>query len=305
MESDARRERNRQKKEEGRKDLENLTTPFKDKALAMRLLQDAMTRWGTDVLWIYHLQDSRDENAKEVTRPILSATERARLYRSINLELHIVKSADEKRRGVKVVWARRGRSGMTIWDDSGKWAGIPEKIEAEVYGGLSQAEQDRIEQASPGIFPTAEAAIEYGLQRGAFKALQHSKNAYEKFQREHKGETPEQLGLLWAEEVERRAATDGNGHTNQAQPEAAPPASQNPAQSLANQPANLPVTMKGLFETVNQRVQVPYDSIYELQQAIGGKVPRDKEGWQKAYETAVAQAEAKTQPQPVQEQIDF
>ena len=46
----------------------NRMAAFKDKALSMRLLQDAVTMWGTDVLWIYHLQDSRDEQAREVTR---------------------------------------------------------------------------------------------------------------------------------------------------------------------------------------------------------------------------------------------
>jgi hypothetical protein len=189
----------------------NRMAGFKDKALSMRLLQDAITRWGTDTLWIYHLQKGRDAQAEEITRPTLPATERARLYRSINMELHIVRAADPstrpgqaQRRGVKVVWARQGRSGMTLWDDSGKWAGMPEKIEAAVYGGLSQAEMKQIEQTAPAIFPTTEAAIKYGLAQGAFKALQHAKHAYEKFKRKHAGAAPEQIGLLWAEEVERR-----------------------------------------------------------------------------------------------------
>jgi hypothetical protein len=216
IESDARRERNRQKKVEGRKDLENLTTPFKDKALTMRLLQDAITRWGTDVLWIYHLQDSRDENAKEVIRHTLSATERARLYRSLNVELHIVKSADEKRRGVKVVWARRGRSGMTLWDDSGKWTGMPEKIEAAVYGGLSQAEQDQIEQAGPDTFVNDEAAIEWAMEQGVFGALQHAKNAYSEVKEKYAGEVarrgqaaPAELSRLWRRDVGARRAKRG------------------------------------------------------------------------------------------------
>lgn len=101
----------------------NRIAAFKEKALAMRQLQDAVSKWGADVLWIYHLQDARDEKANEVTRATLSSTERARLYRSLNLELHIIQEND--RRGVKVVWARRGRSGMIIWDDSGCWAGMP------------------------------------------------------------------------------------------------------------------------------------------------------------------------------------
>lgn len=207
MESDARRERNRHK-EQGEKK-ENLISPFKDKALAMRLLQDAITRWGTDVLWIYHLQDSRDEDAKKVTRPILSATERARLYRSINMELHIVKSADEKRRGIKVVWVRQGRSGMTIWDDSGKWSGMPEKIEAAVYGGLSQAEMKQIEQAGPDTFVNDEAAIEWAMGQGVFEAFQHAKNAYGKIKESHPQAGPAELSRLWRRDVGARRAQRG------------------------------------------------------------------------------------------------
>jgi hypothetical protein len=201
MESDARRERNKAKPP---KEKENLMAPFKDKALAMRLLQDAITRWGTDVLWIYHLQEGRDNNAEEVTRPTLSKTERARLYRSLNLELHITEDKNG-RRGIEVVWARQGRSGMILWDDTGKWAGMPEKIEQAVYGGLSQAEQARIAENAPSVFATAEAAIDWGMkQAGAFKALQHAKHAYEKLQRENPQADAEQLSLLWIEDVERR-----------------------------------------------------------------------------------------------------
>jgi hypothetical protein len=211
LEADARRERN---KDKSQKDKENLMAPFKDKALAMRLLQDAITRWGTDVLWIYHLQEGRDHSAEEVTRPTLSKTERARLYRSLNLELHVVEdpngatgTSSGRRRGIEVVWARQGRSGMKLWDDTGHWTGMPEKIEQAVYGGLSQAEQARIAQSTPAIFATPEAAIDWGMkQEGAFNALRHAKHAYEKLQRENPQAGDEQLSLLWIEDVERRQA---------------------------------------------------------------------------------------------------
>ena len=41
----------------------NRIAAFKPKAMAMRLLQDAITGWGTDVLWVYHYRDRRDEKA--------------------------------------------------------------------------------------------------------------------------------------------------------------------------------------------------------------------------------------------------
>ena len=50
----------------------NLMTGFQKKALAMRQLQDAVTRWGTDSLWIYHLQDARDANAAAVSVTLLA-----------------------------------------------------------------------------------------------------------------------------------------------------------------------------------------------------------------------------------------
>lgn len=192
----------------------NKMAGFKDKALAMRLLQDAVSRWGTDTLWVYHLQAGRDENAKAQTTATVSKTELARLLRSINLQLEVIQEGD--RRGVKVAWARRGRAGMTLWDASGRWAGMPGKLEAAVYDGLSEAEQDALEGDAPAVFPNAETAIAWGLERGAFEALQHSRNAYDKLKREAQPRTAEAMRELWVVEVQRRvseraAAGDGGG----------------------------------------------------------------------------------------------
>lgn len=176
--------------------------------MSMRLLQDAVTRWGTDVLWIYHLQDSRDEQAREVTKATLSATERARLYRSINLELHIIQESAsgtrKARRGVKVVWARRGKDGMTIWDDSDHWTGMPEKIEQAVYGGLTVQDQDKIEQEAPAVFATEEAAISWGLEQEVFKDLGHARNAWNKIKKGTPGEDMRGWSHLWIGDVDKR-----------------------------------------------------------------------------------------------------
>lgn len=180
----------------------NRAAAFMGKALAMRTLQDAVSRWGCDVLWIYHLVDAMDAGAKEITRATLSPTERARLYRSLNLELHIIQ--EESRRGVKVHWARRGRAGMILWDDSGHWAGMPEKIEAAVYDGLTEADQAEIESTAPAAFPNPEAAIAWGLEQGAFDVLQHSRNAYNKLKADKQPANAAEMGLWWVEEIERR-----------------------------------------------------------------------------------------------------
>lgn len=203
----------------------NRMAAFKDKALSMRLLQDAVTMWGTDVLWIYHLQDSRDEQAREVTKATLSATERARLYRSVNLELHIIQ--ERNRRGIKVVWARRGRSGMTLWDDTSKWVGMPEKIEQAVYGGLSIEDQKKIEQEAPAVFPTEEAAIEWALTTypGLFKNVNHGKNAFNLIKKAAPDKGLAEWSLAWVEDVDRRASEMkvkeqvASGEAEPAQPE--------------------------------------------------------------------------------------
>ncbi|MBN2003955.1 MAG: AAA family ATPase [Anaerolineae bacterium] len=186
----------------------NRMAGFKDKALAMRMLQDAVSKWGTDCLWIYHLQEGRDAEAKKQTTATVSRTELARLMRSLNLQLEIVQ--DGARRGVKVAWARRGRAHPEVpvlWDDSGKWAGMPEKVEAAVYAGLSEQERQAIEQRTPTSFASPEAAIAWGVERGAFRTIQHARNAYDKLKREQTPQSAEDMAALWAANVEYRRAS--------------------------------------------------------------------------------------------------
>jgi hypothetical protein len=141
--------------------VKNQMAAFRLKALAMRQLQDAVTRWGSDVLWIYHLRDIRDATGKEQVRTSVPDTELDRLKRCLNLKLRIVEQ--EGKHAMKVVWARRGRAGMTLLDDSGNWAGMPAKIEAAVYGGPDAGENQALCYAdgSPvGTNPREVAAFE-------------------------------------------------------------------------------------------------------------------------------------------------
>jgi len=185
----------------------NRVAAFKDKAIAMRTLQDAVTKWHTASLWIYHLHDARDNKAQKITRTTLSQTERTRLYRSINLELQIVQGQD--RRGVKVLWARAGRQGMTLWDDSGRWVGMPEKIEAAVYDGLTEADREAIEQQKPLSFAGPEQAIAWAIERGAFDQIAHATNAYEKVKRETAPANAREMFTAWIDEIERRLSEAG------------------------------------------------------------------------------------------------
>lgn len=189
----------------------NLSAAFRTKALAMRQIQDAVTRWGTDVLWIYHLQDSRDARAKEITRATISQTEVARLSRSINVQLEVVLDDPNDRRGIKVVWARRGRSGMVVWDESGSWENMPEKIEAAIYDGLSADEQDRIESTTPDYFPNPETAINWAMEQSAFKTIGQAKKAYERVKKELKPGNAREMAQLWVEDVQARMLAASNG----------------------------------------------------------------------------------------------
>jgi hypothetical protein len=182
----------------------NRISAFKDKALSVRLLQDTITGWGVDTLWIYHHRDARDAQAREVKATTISAVELARLRRSLNLQLSIVQ--DGGRRGIKVDWARRGRSGLTLWDESGIWRGMPERIEEACYTGLTQADQDQIERSTPTDFTGPDQAIAWGFDQGCFKDAVHAKNAYEEVKRTARPKSAAEMWELWIAEVNRRAA---------------------------------------------------------------------------------------------------
>ena len=182
----------------------NKAASFMDKALAARLLADAISMWGTDVLYVYHLQTGRDANAQEVTTATVSRTELARLQRNLNMTIRL--EVEGKRRYAVVEWARRGRSGSRLEDTTGCWAGMPERIEAECYAGLSKADQDRIEQTIPTGFSSAAEAIAWAVDYGAFEVLQHSRNAYDKVKAEQQPATATAMWEIWIHETLSRKA---------------------------------------------------------------------------------------------------
>jgi len=181
----------------------NLASSFRTKALAMRQLQDSVTRWGCDALWIYHLQDSRDGRAKAITRASISQTELARLTRSINMQLQILEEGG--RRGIQIKWARRGRAGITLWDESGSWEGMPERIEAEVYDGLSRTQQDQIEAVDPHCFPNPETAISWAMEKGVFPSPEEANTAYNQLREQTAPSNARQMAAVWVETVEAMA----------------------------------------------------------------------------------------------------
>jgi hypothetical protein len=183
----------------------NKMAAWKPKAMAMRLLQDNVTQYGADTLWIYHERDGRDAKGGEQTVATVPRTELARLQRSLNMRLRVVID-DAGRRGVNVEWARSGRSGGTVWDDSRSWVNMPERIEQAVYGGLSAEEQAKLADAVPTAFTGPDHAIGWGFEQGCFDAIQHARAAYDKLKGERKPKSAGEMWALWVEDVQRRMA---------------------------------------------------------------------------------------------------
>lgn len=184
----------------------NKVAAYKPKAMAMRLLQDTITGWGTDTLWVYHTRQGLDGQARQVESTSISAVELARLRRSLNMTLRV--DAHHGRHTITVEWARRGRYPLTLEDESGCWRGMPERIEAAVYDGLSEDEQDTIERSLPTSFSGPDAAISWGYEQGCFRDAVHAANAYAELKREQRPQTAGMMWVLWIEAVQQRCAVE-------------------------------------------------------------------------------------------------
>ena len=156
-----------------------------------------------------------------MTTATISRTELARLTRSINMRCASSRPATSER--LKSSGRARGRSGMTLVDETGTWEGMPERIEAAVYGGLSLADQDRIEQSMPKDFAGPEQALAWSLDFGAFDNLPHARNAYDELlKRDRKPKTAGEFWPLWiadcvARKASLMASADGNGQSSTTQ----------------------------------------------------------------------------------------
>jgi hypothetical protein len=180
----------------------NRVSAFKEKALAMRLLQDTITGWGCNVLWIYHTRSGLDSQAVQRETTSISTVELARLRRSLNMQLRVVQEGE--RRGIQVDWARRGRSGFILWDETGIWQGMPERIEQATYSGLTVEGMERLEAQRPEKFAGPQEAIAWGYEQGCFNDAVHAKNAYDELKREKQPDNADGMWMLWVKEVERR-----------------------------------------------------------------------------------------------------
>jgi hypothetical protein len=176
----------------------NKIAAFRDKALSMSLLQDAIASSGADCLWIWHTHESMNAQAQKIMRASIPETELVRLRRSLNVILRLDVSDDGKRT-VLIEWARNGTQGMRLTDNAGGWRGMPELIEQAVYAkGVKRGDE------TPTSFSGPADAIAWGYEKGCFNASQHAQNAYEELKRLQQPKSPAEMWRLWIAEVERR-----------------------------------------------------------------------------------------------------
>lgn len=177
----------------------NKISVFRDKALAMSRMQDAVSSSGCDALWIWHTHTSLDAQAREVKRTSIPETELIRLRRSLNAILRL--EVDGDRRSVLIEWARNGKHGIRLFDDAGGWVGMPELIEATMYSeGVKSAD------TTPTSFTSATDAIAWGMEQGCFRDARHGQAAYDKLKTEKQPKSASAMWAAWVEDVQRRVA---------------------------------------------------------------------------------------------------
>jgi hypothetical protein len=179
--------------------VKNKISAYRGKAMTMALLQDAVTKSGTDTLWIWHTHESMNANAQKIQRASIPETELIRLRRSLNAILRL-DVAQDGTRSVLIEWARNGKSGIRLMDKAGGWVGMPELIEAAMYSeGVK-------ENTTPALFNGPLEAIAWGYEQGCFNASQHAQNAYEECKRIHQPKSAAEMAQLWIAEVGKRVA---------------------------------------------------------------------------------------------------
>jgi len=184
--------------------VKNKAGAWRGKSMAMKMLHN-LQRFGADVIFVYHEHKALNAQGDWTQTRSISELEEARMLKSLNLQLRVFKT--NGRFGVTVVWARNGRSGVTLWDEAGLWQGMPERIEAAVYDDLTDDETLAFDEEPPeGPFPSASVAIAWGFARGVFKDEAHAQNAYEKVKREKDPQTAQEMRDAWVSEVKQRLA---------------------------------------------------------------------------------------------------
>lgn len=188
---------------------------YKKKADAMKWLNAAFLPWNIDVIWIFHTRDYGDASGKAKVGKSVTKLELERLWQNINIECEIIVDEKTQKRGLKVIYARGGRSGFTIWDDSGSWEGIRERLLQEVWGGLTKEEQTVLLEKKDGSFSSSVEAVAWAVEQGAFNDVEENgrvskaQNSMKKLYKELKDElgdefSQEVLYAAWVDKVQEK-----------------------------------------------------------------------------------------------------
>jgi type II secretory pathway component PulJ len=181
---------------------EDKVRAYADKANRMKLLQDVVTGWGTDVVFIWHAERGHD-GTDTVIRESLSSTERERLFRSLNAVLQFV--VEGGRHGVYVQWSREGRSSTShiFWDEQGEWMGVPERVEEFIYNGGQGDASGPAEPDGRGFpFDSARQAQSWAVERRAFRDQSAAQAAYERLRAQVKPTNKEEMFTSWQRHVD-------------------------------------------------------------------------------------------------------
>lgn len=193
----------------------NKISVWRDKALAMSRMQDAVSSSGCDSLWIWHTHETMNANAQKIMRASIPATEIERLRRSLNAILRVDVAANSQR-SITIEWARNGKSGIRLVDEAGGWKGMAERIEAAMY-----AEGVKESEGVPSSFANPTMAIAWGYEQGCFRDVRHSQSAYEKCKRNAQPKTAGEMRDAWVADVQDRVAAKTAGTpVEDAEPEA-------------------------------------------------------------------------------------
>lgn len=187
---------------------------YKEKSDAMKKLRHVLTKWGVETAWIYHIKEYLEKeiiNGKTeyVTKEkdFLTDIEYGRLGQDITVTLEVI-VADNAKRGIYVRMARRGRNGITYWDESGTWENARQNLENLIWGNLTEEEQTEIETTLPKSFVNAGMAVRWAWDNypHLWKDAQHTQNSLKKLNEELKeqlGEELYSLDILWEKWIEK------------------------------------------------------------------------------------------------------
>jgi hypothetical protein len=171
-----------------------------------------------------HLEDAQ-LNGQTHVRETLPERERERLFRSLNASLRIVR--DNDRRGILVEWSREGPSGMVLWDELGQWKGVPERIEAALYGRgdarptppaprpsepIAETEapitpmprSDLARSDNVLTFYSPTEAISWAVDQGAFADSFAAEVAYDQLKAEMKPRNAKEMYIIWISHVRKQ-----------------------------------------------------------------------------------------------------